>query len=116
MRKAGEASRGAKMLEWLWKKNSTPSPEEIPPDKLSPLSRKYLDWKTGMVVVVGVLLVFTFINTFITNPTISGYAVVDADTQDTERFSSMTSILVLIFAFFGLFVFMITRKVQSRDH
>ncbi|MFH1063921.1 MAG: hypothetical protein V1729_02480 [Candidatus Woesearchaeota archaeon] len=103
------------MFEWLWKKNLTPSPEEIPPDKLSPLSRKYLDWKTGMVVVIGVLLVFTFINTFITNPTISGYSVVDAQSQDTERFSGMTSILVLIFAFFGLFIFMVTRQINKRD-
>ena len=102
------------MLDWLWKKNNIPSPEEVPPDKLSPLSRKYLDWKTSMVVVVGVLLVFTFINTFITNPTISGYAVVDAATQDTERFSGMTSILVLIFSFFGLFIFMIMRKMKDQ--
>ncbi len=102
------------MLDWLWKKNATPVPEEVPSDKLSPLSRKYLDWKTSMVVVIGVLLVFTFIHTFITNPTISGYAVVDAATQDTERFSGMTSILMLIFAFFGLFIFMVTRKVNPR--
>jgi len=103
------------MFDWLRKKNNSPSPEEVPPDHLSPLSRKYLDWKTGMVVVIGVLLIFTFINTFITNPTISGYSVVDVNTQDTERFSGMTSLLVLVFGFFGLFILLVTRKFHKRE-
>lgn len=93
---------------------SAPSPEELPPDRLSPLSRKYIDWKTGMVVIIGVLLVLTFLNVFITNPTVSGFAVVDAATQDTGRFSNMTSILIVVFAFFGLFLFIITRKLTDR--
>ena len=90
-----------------------PSPEDIPSDKLTDLSRKYVDWKTGMMVIIGVLLVFSFLNVFISNPTISGYSVVDADTQDTARFSSMTSILVVVFAFFGLFLFVVTRKMSD---
>jgi uncharacterized membrane protein len=96
------------------KKIDIPSPEEVPPDKLSTLSRKFLDWKTGMVIVIGVLLVFTFLNVLISNPTISGYAVVDASTQDTARFSNMTSILVVVFAFFGLFLFVITHRLGDR--
>ncbi|MBW2972510.1 hypothetical protein KY359_05730 [Candidatus Woesearchaeota archaeon] len=88
-----------------------PSPEEVPSDQLSALSKKYIDWKTGIVVVIGVLLVLTFLNVFITNPTVSGFAVVDADTQDTGRFTNMTSLLIVVFAFFGLFLFMITRKL-----
>lgn len=95
-------------------KSEIPSPEEVPTDKLSALSRKFLDWKTGMVVIIGVLLVFSFLNVLITNPTISGYAVVDADTQDTGRFSNMTSLLVVVFAFFGLFLFVITRRFGER--
>ena len=90
-----------------------PSPEEIPPDRLTNLSKRYIDWKTGMMVIIGVLLVFSFLNVFISNPTISGYSVVDADSQDTERFSNMTSILVVVFAFFGLFLFVITRKMSD---
>lgn len=90
-----------------------PSPEDIPPDRLSPLSRKFMDWKTGMVVVIGVLMVFTFLNVFVSNPTISGYAVVDAASQDTERFSNVSSILIVVFAFFALFLFMITRKMEQ---
>ena len=97
--------------EALFKKPNPPSPEDVPPDRLSNLSKKYLDWKSGMVVVIGVLLVLTFMNTFVTNPTISGYSVVDASTQDTGRLSNMTSILVVAFAFFGLFIFIITRKL-----
>lgn len=89
---------------------NAPSPEDIPPSQLSALSKRYLDWKMGMVVVVGVLLVFTFINTFVTNPTVSGYAVVDAQTQDTERFTGMSSLLVVIFAFFALFLFMVIKR------
>ncbi|MFC1740905.1 hypothetical protein ACFL3V_00005 [Nanoarchaeota archaeon] len=89
----------------------TVSPEQVPPDKLSPLSRKFIDWKTGMVVIIGVLMVFTFLNVLISNPTISGYAVVDAESQDVERFSNMSSILIIVFAFFGLFLFILTRKL-----
>ena len=96
------------------KKPEVPSPEEIPPDKLSPLSRKYLDWKTGMVVIIGVLLVFTFINVFATNPTVSGMSVIDAESQDTGRLTNMTSILIIVFSFFGLFLFLITRKLDYR--
>ena len=95
------------------KKPEAPSPEDIPPDRLSPLSKKYIDWKTGMVVIIGVLLVFTFLNVFITNPTVSGYAVVDADSQDTARFSTMSSILIVIFAFFALFLFIVTRRLSD---
>lgn len=95
-------------------KHETITPEEVPPDHLTPLSRRYLDWKTGMVIIVGVLLVFTFLNVIATNPTISGLAVVDADTQDTQRFSNMTSLLIIVFAFFGLFLFLITRKLDIR--
>lgn len=95
-------------------KTDIPLPEEVPPDKLSTLSRKFLDWKTGMVVVIGVLLVFSFLNVLISNPVISGYSVVDASTQDTSRFSNMTSILVVVFAFFGLFLFVITRRLTDR--
>ncbi len=97
------------------KKTDVPSPEDVPPDKLSTLARRYMDWKMGMVVIIGVLLVFTFITTFISNPTISGYAVVDADTQDTARFSNMTSILVVVFVFFGLFLFVITRRLGRKE-
>jgi hypothetical protein len=78
------------MARLFGREPSAPSPEDVPQNKLSPLSRKYLDWKTGMVVVIGVLLVFTFLNVFITNPTVSGYA------------------------FFGLFLFMLTRKLGDR--
>jgi hypothetical protein len=91
-----------------------PSPEDVPRDKLSGLSKKFLDWKTGMMVIIGVLLVFTFLNVIMTNPTVSGFAVVDADTQDTGRFSNMTSILIVVFAFFSLFLFMVTRKLSDR--
>ena len=94
---------------------NAPSPEDIPPDHLSPLSRKFIDWKTGMVVVIGVLMVFTFLNVLVTNPTVSGYAVVDADTQDTARFSNMSSILIVVFAFFALFLFMLTRKMHISE-
>ncbi|MBW2997220.1 hypothetical protein KY349_02670 [Candidatus Woesearchaeota archaeon] len=96
------------------KKPEAPSPEEVPPDRLTQLSKKYIDWKTGMVVIIGVLLIFTFLNVFITNPTVSGYAVVDADSQDTQRFSTMTSILIVIFAFFALFLFVVTRKMSDK--
>jgi uncharacterized BrkB/YihY/UPF0761 family membrane protein len=89
------------------------SPEDVPRDKLSPLSRKFIDWKTGMVAVIAVLLVFTFVNSFITNPTVSGMAVVDAETQDTGRLSNVTSILIVVFAFFGLFLFIITRRLSD---
>jgi hypothetical protein len=92
----------------------TPSPEDVPPEQLTPLSRKFLDWKTGMVVVIGLLLAFMFINSFITNPVVSGLAVVDAESQDTGRLSNMTAILVVVFAFFGLFLFMVTRKLGER--
>jgi hypothetical protein len=95
------------------KKPHAPSPEDIPPEQLSPLSKKYIDWKTGLVVIVGVLLVFTFLNVLVTNPTISGMSVVDAESQDTERFANMTSILIVVFAFFGLFLFVITRKLGT---
>jgi len=101
-----------RMTKTLSKTFDVPSPEDIPPDKLTPLSRKYIDWKTGMMVVIGVLMVFTFLHTFVTNPTISGLAVVDASTQDTARFSNMTSILLIVFAFFGLFIFIVTRKLK----
>ena len=90
-----------------------PSPEDLPPDRLTNLSKKYIDWKTGMMVIIGVLLVFSFLNVFISNPTISGYSVVDADTQDVERFSNVTSLLVVVFAFFGLFLFVVTRKMSD---
>jgi hypothetical protein len=97
----------------LFKKPKTPSPEDVPPDNLTNLSRKYLDWKTGMMIVIGFLLVVTFLNTFVTNPTVSGFAVVDAESQDTARLSNMTSILIVVFGFFGLFLFVITRKLTS---
>jgi uncharacterized BrkB/YihY/UPF0761 family membrane protein len=107
--------RGALIMDDMaGKKPNVPSPEDIPPDRLSPLSKKYLDWKTGMIIIIGVLLVFTFLNVFITNPTVSGYAVVDADSQDTGRLSNMTSILIIVFAFFGLFLFVVTRKLRDR--
>jgi uncharacterized BrkB/YihY/UPF0761 family membrane protein len=89
-----------------------PSPEDVPRNKLSSLSRKFLDWKTGMVIVIGVLMVFTFLNVIITNPTVSGFAVVDAESQDTGRFSNMSSILIVVFAFFALFLFVVTRKLR----
>ena len=102
------------MANPLSKNPGIPSPEDVPPEKLSQLSRKFLDWKTGMIAVIGLLLAFTFINSFITNPTVSGMAVVDAGSQDTGRFSNMTSVLVVVFAFFGLFLFMVTRKLGER--
>jgi len=102
-------------MRWFFlRKKQAPSPEEVPKDQLSPLSRKYLDWKTGMIVIVGVLMVFTFINVFVTNPTVSGMSVVDSETQDTGRFTNMTSILIVVFAFFALFLFLITRKMDNR--
>ena len=104
----------AKELSALSNKQEVLSPEDVSSDRQTPLTRKFMDWKMGMVVVIGVLLVFSFINVFISNPTISGYSVVDADTQDVERFSGMTSILVIVFAFFGLFLFVITRKMSGR--
>ena len=88
-------------------------PDRISPDRLTPLSRKYLDWRMGLVVVIGVLLVFTFLHTFATNPVISGYSVVDAETQDTGRFMNMTSLLLFVFAFFGLFIFVISRRLNA---
>ncbi|MBI5880717.1 hypothetical protein HZB90_01155 [archaeon] len=102
------------MANMLSKNPEVVSPEDVPVDKLSPLSKKFLNWKTGMIAVIGLLLAFTFINSFITNPTVSGMAVVDADSQDTGRFSNMTSVLVVVFAFFGLFLFMVTRKLGER--
>jgi uncharacterized BrkB/YihY/UPF0761 family membrane protein len=101
-------------MRWFFLKKKALSPEEVPEDKLSPLSKKYLDWKTGMMVIVGVLLVFTFINVFVTNPTVSGMSVVDSDTQDTGRMANMTSILIVVFAFFALFLFLITRKMDNK--
>ncbi|MBW2967417.1 hypothetical protein KY362_02935 [Candidatus Woesearchaeota archaeon] len=97
------------------KNGSTVLPEEVPPEKLSALSRKYMDWKTGLVVIIGVLMVFTFLNVFITNPTFTGLSVVDASSQDTGRFTNMTSLLVVIFAFFALFLFILTRKMREQQ-
>ena len=102
------------MLWFFKKKKQSLSPEEVPKENLTPLSKKYLDWKTGMMVIVGVLLVFTFINVFVTNPTVSGMSVVDADTQDTGRMANMASILIVVFSFFALFLFLITRKLDHR--
>ena len=99
----------------LAKMPKVPSPEDVPPDKLSGLSKKFLDWKTGMVVIIGVLLVFTFLNVLITNPTISGLAVVDAQSQDTGRFTNVASVLVVVFGFFALFLFIITRRLSERS-
>ena len=74
---------------------------------------KYLSLPFIMLITIGFLLFLTVIDTMVTNPAISGYAVVDADTQDTERFTGMTTILILIFAVFGLFLFVITRKKEN---
>jgi len=93
------------------KNPNVPAPEDVPPDKLTNLSKKYLNWKTGMIAILGLLLTLTFLNTIVTNPTVSGLAVVDAKTQDTARLSNMTSILIVVFSFFALFLFVITRKL-----
>ena len=71
----------------------------------------------GSLAIVGITMVdavFTFLNTFVSNPTISGYSVVNPD-ADAGRFSNMTAILVVVFAFFGMFIFMVTRKLSSRQ-
>ena len=59
------------------------------------------------------VLVFTFLNVLITNPSISGYSVVDHD-NGAERFTNMSSLLVIIFAFFALFLFIITRRLADK--
>jgi uncharacterized BrkB/YihY/UPF0761 family membrane protein len=93
------------------RKPEAPSPDEVPPDMLSPLSRRFLNWKNGMVLIIAILLSFTFLNVIVTNPTVVGMSVHDAGTQDTERFSNMSSVLIVVFAFFALFLFIVTRKL-----
>jgi hypothetical protein len=73
---------------------------------------KHFDSRTVMVSVIAIFLLFTFLNTIVTNPMISGYSVVDAETQDTERFSNTTAILFVVFGFFGLFLFILKRKMR----
>lgn len=72
---------------------------------------KHFDSRTIMISVIALLLLFTFLNTIVTNPMISGYSVVDAETQDTERFSNTTAMLLVVFGFFGLFLFILKKKM-----
>ena len=53
-------------------KDKTLRPEEVPPNKLTPLSRKYINWRSTVVFVLAIMLVMMFINVFITNPTVTG--------------------------------------------
>ncbi len=98
----------------LGKNMFVPSPEDIPPQHLSSLSRRYLSWKTGMIVIIGVLMVFTVLKTLIDNPVITGLSVYDAASQESSRFSGMSSILFIVFAFFAIFLIIVTRKMSIK--
>ena len=99
-------------MGWFSKsKDKAPTPEEVPNEQLTDLSRQYISWKSSLIFAVGVILVLTFIHTIMSNPTISGFTTVD-NTEEASRFTGMLSILVVIFAFFALLLFLWKKKVK----
>jgi ABC-type uncharacterized transport system fused permease/ATPase subunit len=87
----------------------TVDPEQISPEHLTNLSKKYLNWKSGLTFGIAVIMVITILNVLVSNPTISGYAV--ANEGEGSRVAGMSVLLVVIFAIFGLFLYVVTRKM-----
>lgn len=79
-------------------RNKTVAPEEVAPEQLSDLSRSFLNWKSGMTLSVGVILAITFMNTFLTGPSITGSATV----SESTRFAGTFSLLLIIFGAFAI--------------
>jgi uncharacterized membrane protein len=103
-------------MGWFEKKDDmTKRPEEVPPEQLSQLSRTYLNWKSGMALVVLLCIVVLFVKTA-TEPVITSFATAEAAAEKSERFASTLSLLFVIFAFFAivLIAFVQMRKKQGK--
>ncbi len=93
----------------------SPLNKSNPFDRPSPLSQQYFNWRAGMVGVIGLLLILTFLNTLVTNPIVTGYAVAsDEIAENNSRFSGVTSLLLVVFLFFGLFLVILTKKMMQK--
>ena len=67
-----------------------------------------------LIYGTGLMLILFFAVTFKANPSISGLSVAGAVTQDTARFEGSTAILLIVFAVFALFLFIITKKLRMQ--
>lgn len=64
---------------------------------------------------IAAILLVSFSVLFVANPSITGTSVVESPASDTARFAGTSSILVIIFAVFALFIFLVTKKLRLRQ-
>ncbi|HII71261.1 TPA: hypothetical protein HA265_00725 [Candidatus Woesearchaeota archaeon] len=78
--------------------------------------KKHVNWYQAMVIILAAFLFATFLQTLSSGATIEGYSVIGEPIPDDHSFSGTTALLVVIFAFFGLFIIIVTRKLDYRSN
>ncbi|MFC1722713.1 hypothetical protein ACFL0V_01095 [Nanoarchaeota archaeon] len=69
-----------------------------------------LSWNQTMVIILAVFLVAMFLKTLTGTPSIEGYSVAGEPVQNS--FPTTGVLLLVIFGFFGLFLLIISRKLD----
>ena len=93
------------------KDEKTISPEDISPEQLTPLSRQYINWKTGMALAVALFMVVTFFHV-VTEPSMTGMSITSA--EGSQRFASTLSLLFVIFAFFSILLIAFVKMYKKK--
>lgn len=86
--------------------------QKVPEKKYSDWKKELPDHRKVVIYVIGFMLMFMFVYTFISNAAITGSAAVNPAASH-QRFTGTTTLLLVIFAFFGLFIFMVTRRLNK---
>jgi hypothetical protein len=88
--------------------------KDIPHKTFSDIKGELPPIERVLMYCTGLMLVLFFAVTFIANPAITGNSVVGSATGDTARFAGSSSILLVIFAAFALFLFIITKRLRMQ--
>ena len=81
--------------------------------KILPQKRDLTFWRNIATLCLVLIMVVMLLKTFSDSPTISGYAVFDSPEDASSRFLGTLSVLLVIFAAFGLVLFIYSKKVET---
>ena len=73
-----------------------------------------LDWNKTMVIIMAVFLIAMALKTFSEPTTIDGYSVYGNQVDEQRTTFSMVALLGVIFAFFGLFLIVVLKRLDHR--
>lgn len=72
------------------------------------------EWYQAMVIILAAFLFAMTLKTFAEQPTIEGYSVAGEPINEEEHFTSMTALLTVIFAFFAIFILVVSKRLDYR--